>query len=253
MTGSHNPAEYNGGKLYLQRKPVASGDIERVREIALSGKFTQGSGHKLQRDVASDYLDELVGDVAIAMPLKIVVDAGNGAGGFFAKDVLEPLGADVSGSQFLEPDGMFPNHVPNPEDADAMRSIQRAVSESNADLGVIFDTDVDRSAVVDSKGMAFNKNRLIAAMSAITLRDSPGGTVVTDSVTSDALTDFIESRGGRHLRFKRGYKNVIEKGKEIDNCPLMIETSGRGASRRRSASRRRWRAAPVVPRPWCRP
>ena len=244
LTASHLPYDRNGMKFFTPDGGLAKSDIteildaaEKVEAEEAGGDLFTGPDQLSSASFMPTYASILrshiiaevgAGDAPLA-GLKIVVDAGNGAGGFFAKDVLEPLGADVSGSQFLEPDGMFPNHVPNPEDADAMRSIQRAVSESNADLGVIFDTDVDRSAVVDSKGMAFNKNRLIAAMSAITLRDSPGGTVVTDSVTSDALTDFIESRGGRHLRFKRGYKNVIEKGKEINNCPLMIETSGHGA------------------------
>lgn len=94
---------------------------------------------------APDYDHPLAG-------LHIVVDAGNGAGGFYAWDVLEPLGADISGSQFLEPDGMFPNHIPNPENETAMASICQAVKASGADLGVIFDTDVDRGAAVDSQG-----------------------------------------------------------------------------------------------------
>ena len=77
--------------------------------------------------------------------LRIAVDAGNGAGGFYALDVLKPLGADITGSQFLEPDGNFPNHQPNPENKEAMESICRAVIENKADLGLIFDTDVSRS------------------------------------------------------------------------------------------------------------
>ena len=82
--------------------------------------------------------------------MKIVVDAGNGSGGFFAEKVLDPLGADISGSQFLEPDGMFPNHAPNPENREAMESISSQVIKTGADLGLIFDTDVDRSSAVKS-------------------------------------------------------------------------------------------------------
>ena len=92
----------------------------------------------------------------------IIVDAGNGAGGFFVERVLQPLGANTSGSQFLDPDGTFPNHVPNPDNKAAMKSIQDAVIANKADLGIIFDTDVDRSAIVDSDGKAFNRNNLIA-------------------------------------------------------------------------------------------
>lgn len=91
-----------------------------------------------------------------------IIDAGNGAGGFFVERVLQPLGANTSGSQFLDPDGTFPNHVPNPDNKAAMKSIQDAVIANKADLGIIFDTDVDRSAIVDSDGKAFNRNNLIA-------------------------------------------------------------------------------------------
>lgn len=130
-------------------------------------------------------------------PLKgfhIVVDAGNGAGGFYATDVLAPLGADISGSQFLEPDGMFPNHIPNPENAAAMESVCRATVRAKADLGVIFDTDVDRGGAVDSKGDELNRNRLVAIASAIALEGNEGGTIVTDSITSSGLKEYIEKR-----------------------------------------------------------
>ena len=164
---------------------------------------------------------------------KIAVDAGNGAGGFVANDVLAPLGADVSGSQFLEPDGRFPNHIPNPEDPEAAAAGIDAVLKSGADLGIVYDTDVDRSGVVDASGISINSNRMIALMSAIVLREHPGTTIVTDSVTSNGLTQFIENQGGRHFRYKRGYKNVIGKGIELNrqgqSCELMMETSGHGA------------------------
>ena len=145
--------------------------------------------------------------------MKIVVDAGNGSGGFFADMVLKELGADTEGSQFLDPDGNFPNHSPNPEDKEAMASAVQCVVNSKADLGVVFDTDVDRSAVIDSNGKEINRNKLIALLAEIVLKETPGATIVTDSVTSDGLHKFITSKGGKHLRFMRGYKNVINKGK----------------------------------------
>lgn len=167
---------------------------------------------------------------------KIAVDAGNGAGGFYATEVLAPLGADVSGSRYLEPDGHFPNHIPNPEDETAMRSICEAVRESGSDLGVIFDTDVDRGGAVDARGEEDNRNRLVALASAIALENAPGGTIVTDSITSDGLKIFIEQTlGGHHHRFKRGYKNVINEAIRLNregiDCPLAIETSGHAALR----------------------
>jgi phosphomannomutase len=166
--------------------------------------------------------------------LKIVVDAGNGAGGFYATEVLARLGADISASQFLEPDGRFPNHVPNPEDEIAMLSVTRQVKATNADLGIIFDTDVDRAALVVRNGQMINRNSLIAMVSAVILREHPGTTIVTDSITSNGLTWFInEYLGGHHHRFQRGYKNVINEAirlnKEGKECHLAIETSGHAA------------------------
>lgn len=164
---------------------------------------------------------------------KIIVDAGNGAGGFFVDKVLKPLGADTEGSQFLEPDGRFPNHIPNPENKEAMASIREATIRSKADLGIIFDTDVDRAAVVDPSGLEINRDRLIALIAAIILEEHPSSTIVTDSVTSNGLAHFISSLGGKHHRFKRGYKNVIDEGIRLNNegveCHLSIETSGHGA------------------------
>lgn len=126
--------------------------------------------------------------------LKIVVDAGNGVGGFYAEKVLSPLGADTTGSRYLEPDGMFPNHIPNPENETAMNSVREATLGAKADLGVIFDTDVDRGGCVSSDGREINRNALVALAAVIALENNPGGTVVTDSVTSAGLTEFIEKR-----------------------------------------------------------
>ena len=164
---------------------------------------------------------------------RIVVDAGNGAGGFYADKVLQPLGANTDGSRYLDPDGSFPNHIPNPEDKEAMKSITEAVKETNADLGIIFDTDVDRAGAVLSDGSELNRNRIIAMLSAILLREHPGTTIVTDSITSTGLAKFIEEKGGVHHRFKRGYRNVINESMRLNNqgqdSQLAIETSGHGA------------------------
>ena len=201
-----------------------------VREVDYMSDYAKGLCEKIKREVnAEDYDHPLKG-------FKIVVDAGNGAGGFYADKVLAVLGADTTGSRFLEPDGMFPNHVPNPEDAVAMASISEAVRENHADLGVIFDTDVDRGGAVDSKGNEINRNRLVAVAAAIALEGNDGGTVVTDSITSSGLKTFIETTlCGKHYRYRRGYKNVIDKALELNaqgvNCPLAIETSGHAAMR----------------------
>ena len=241
ITASHLPADRNGLKFFTPEGGLEPADIDEILELAERGTFghTEKKGGIGETSFMDEYCLGLVEGVRRAcgekQPLKgkkIIVDAGNGAGGFFAGKVLEPLGADTTGSIFLEPDGTFPNHIPNPEDKTAMSFLKQAVLNSHADLGVIFDTDVDRAGAVDGDGHEINRNDLIALASVIAL-DGKEGTIVTDSVTSDGLTQFIEKIGGKHLRFKRGYKNVIDeavrRNKSGEYCPLAIETSGHAA------------------------
>ena len=248
ITASHHPYNRNGLKFFTRAGGLEGSDIESILTYAQNGDrpAEKDGGTVTDVDYMSDYAAGLrekikreVGADDYEHPLKgfhIVVDAGNGAGGFYADKVLAPLGADTSGSRFLDPDGMFPNHVPNPEDATAMASVCEAVRENSADLGVIFDTDVDRGGAVDSRGNEINRNRLVAVAAAIALEGNEGGTIVTDSITSSGLKTFIEQTlGGRHYRYRRGYKNVIDKALELNaqgvNCPLAIETSGHAAMR----------------------
>jgi len=244
LTASHLPFNRNGMKFFTRDGGLEKADITAVLEIAeneTDGTSYNGNGKVFEVDFISVYAADLVekirkatGDVKPLEGLKIIVDAGNGAGGFYAEKVLEPLGACTCGSQFLEPDGSFPNHIPNPEDGEAMASIQKAVLDNKADFGIIFDTDVDRAGAVDRNGKEVNRNRIIAMISAIAIEEHPGSTIVTDSITSSGLKKFIEEDlGGVHHRFKRGYKNVINEAIRLNNegiyTPVAIETSGHGA------------------------
>ncbi len=240
ITASHLPFNRNGLKFFSPQGGLESADVKEILTLAYTYRFSEGLiGEEISYPYIDRYANSLVekvrketGEETPLSGKKIVVDAGNGAGGFFADKVLAPLGADTSGSQFLDPDGNFPNHIPNPENKDAMRSICEAVKKANADFGIIFDTDVDRAGAVDSEGNEINRNRLIALISAILLEEQ-AGTIVTDSVTSDGLAKFIKEKGGRHHRFKRGYKNVINEAIRLNNegeyTPLAIETSGHAA------------------------
>ena len=241
ITASHLPFNRNGLKFFVKEGGLEASDINAIIATAEAGGFAKVGGGKCESiDFMTVYAKILVDKIRKGtgkeQPLsgcKIVVDAGNGAGGFFVRDVLVPLGADTTGSQFLEPDGMFPNHIPNPEDKKAGESISKAVLAAKADLGIIFDTDVDRAGAVDPNGRVINRNRLIALISKILLLEFPGTTIVTDSTTSSGLAKFIAANGGVHHRFKRGYKNVIDEGirlnKEGHDCQLAIETSGHAA------------------------
>ncbi len=262
ITASHLPFNRNGLKFFTKEGALSKAELTKILDAAavLAAEYAKPDPQTLltadalpkgatapepfdmravycahMKDVicrevnAEDYDHPLKG-------LHIVEDAGNGAAGFFATDILEPLGADISGSVYLEPDGTFPNHVPNPENHTAMEAARKATLDAKADLGVIFDCDGDRGAVVFSDGTEVNRNTLIALLSVIVAGQAPGSVIVTDSVTSDELAVFLtEELGLKHLRFKRGYKNVIDKGIELNNagevCELAIETSGHGAFR----------------------
>lgn len=174
---------------------------------------------------------------------KVVLNAGNGSGGFFAQ-VLRDLGADVSGSIHLEPNGDFPNGIPNPEDPRMLQETMNAMQVAKADLGIMLDTDADRCGCVvpttrtgEEQYTALNRNRLIALLGVVVSHEYPGCTVVTDSVTSEGLTTFLQEKLGlTHDRYLKGYANVIGRAKTLTetgqgNAELAIETSGHCAMR----------------------
>lgn len=260
ITASHLPYNRNGFKFFTEEGGLNKADITQILEYAADecacekvlgeaayqDSFIRRFGKRVypmaEADLMGPYCEHLRSLIVEGAgngerPLegmKIVVDAGNGGGGFFAKKVLAPLGADISASQFLEPDGMFEHHAPNPEDKAAMESVCMQVISRSADFGIIFDTDVDRSAAVDSKGREIARNGIVAMAAALVAEEHPGTTVVTDSITSRQLTEFIEKELGlKHFRFKRGYKNVINKAQQLNeegvDCQLAIETSGHAA------------------------
>lgn len=246
VTASHHPFDRNGFKFFTRDKGgISSGALDEIIALLSMGTFAEPAarGAVTFFDYLSVYCDRLARlirdklETDVTCPLlglHVVVDAGNGAGGFYEK-LLRELGAWTEGSQFLEPDGHFPNHIPNPEDGKAMASISAAVRKAGADMGVIFDADCDRVAIVDGAGKEINRNRLIALVAAVLLDKEPGVTIVTDSVTSSGLSKFIGEWGGSHYRYKRGYRNVIDEAIRLNhsgvNCPLAMETSGHAAFR----------------------
>ena len=243
ITASHLPQNRNGLKFFTAAGGLESAEIRELLRRAEEGpQAARLRGRLTAFDILTPYTEllrqriiaETGGGERPLTGLKIAVDAGNGAGGFFATRVLAPLGADISASVFLEPEGSFPNHIPNPENREAMESLRRAVLAGGCDLGLIFDTDVDRAGAMEADGTPLDRNRLIALAAAIAAEQAPGSTIVTDSVTSDQLTEFIEKKlGCRHHRFKRGYKNVINEAIRLneagETCLLAMETSGHGA------------------------
>ncbi len=240
ITASHLPYYFNGIKIFSEKGGAEHEDIDFI--LSHSEDLPASHlGSVTTADLITPYAQDLVDKIRRACDgqekplsgLHIIVDAGNGAGGFFAEKVLAELGADTTGSQFLDPDGTFPNHVPNPDNKEAMESIRQAVLAAGADLGIIFDTDVDRAALVTKSGQILNRNNLIAVLSQIVLAEHPGTSIVTNSPTSEHLKVFIERLGGKQIRYISGYRNVINKAIETNkagiDCQLAIETSGHAA------------------------
>lgn len=260
ITASHLPQNRNGFKFFSASGGVSKDAINKILEIAEQREDGTGLSSSLYEnqmrheqgaysikpiekiDIMSKYCEILRKQISVALAsteaplsgMKILVDAGNGVGGFYAEKVLKPLGADISGSLYLEPDGTFPNHIPNPEKEEAVKDIIEQVKARNADLALVFDTDVDRVAAIDEAGKPMVRNGIIAVAASLIYKLYPSSYVVTDSITSPELADFLEDKLGLiHFRYKRGYKNVIDKAKSLieegKDCQLAIETSGHAA------------------------
>ena len=252
VTASHLPAEWNGLKFFARSLGRGLNKKEVKEVMALAVELGEARPPLEPKAVGGadgfmvPYVEKLKGAVRAAAggddatPLagmKICVNPGSGAGGFFASEVLAPLGADVSVSINLAPDGNFPAHLPNPEDKAHVAATIDAVAASGADVGVMLDTDVDRCGLIDgclSPPEPVNRNRLIALCAMDALEAAGGaGVIVTDPVTSTGMGPFIEQRGGVHDRFQMGYRNVIDRAAETTPEPalLAIETSGHSAWR----------------------
>lgn len=236
ITASHLPYNRNGMKFFSKEGGLDKNDIKKILLDTEKDSFVYKRGYVRSIDLTQIYSNHLInlirdktGSDKPFLNKRIIVDAGNGSGGFFV-NILNELGADTLGSVYLNPDGYFPNHIPNPENTQVMEEFSKQVLNVKADLGIIFDTDVDRAAFVDRTGKTIAKNALVALMSYIVSKENKGSIIVTDSVTSNSLTEYIQNLGCIHHRFKRGYKNVIDEAINLNSegkyAPLAIETSG---------------------------
>ncbi len=213
VTGSHNPPEYNGFKLYLRTEPVQGEQLQTLRERMLEGGFEPVQGSREQRDVRREYLDAVVGGVTLSRPFRIVVDAGNGAAGELACALFEMLGCDVV-PLYCEPDGRFPHHHPDPSRPENLEDLRREVMARHADLGVAFDGDGDRIGVVDDRGEPVWSEQLLMLLAADVLRRNPGADVIYDVKCSRHLAGFILSNGGRPIMWRSGHSRMKAKMRE---------------------------------------
>ncbi len=224
ITGSHNPANYNGFKMMLGGETLAGDDIQKLYDRILVQDYETGSGQVSQQEVGRDYLDTILNDIAVAAPLKVVVDAGNGIAGELGPALIEELGCEVI-PLHCEVDGTFPNHHPDPGKPENLQDLIRKVEEVGADLGVAFDGDGDRVGVVTNKGKIIWPDRLLMLFAKDVVSRNPGADVIFDVKCSRRLNGLISGYGGRPIMWKTGHSLIKAKMKET-GALLAGEMSG---------------------------
>jgi phosphomannomutase len=223
ITGSHNPAEYNGFKMVLQHRPFFGADIQNLGRMSAAGDWEEGAGDVTDVDIMDDYVGRLMAGYA-GGTFRIGWDAGNGAAG----PVIERLVKHLPGEHHLlytDVDGRFPNHHPDPTEEKNLADLKRLVAEKNLDFGLAFDGDGDRIGAIDGMGRVIWGDQLLAILAEPVLKELPGATIIADVKASQALYDRIAELGGTPLMWKTGHSLIKTKMRETD-APLAGEMSG---------------------------
>ncbi|MDN3647030.1 phosphomannomutase/phosphoglucomutase [Pontixanthobacter aestiaquae] len=229
ITGSHNPANYNGFKMVFQGRPFFGEDILTIGRMAEAGDWIDGVGGVEDRDILDEYIDRLVagfGDIdqSALAGLKVGWDNGNGAAG----PALEKLAARLPGEHHLlytDVDGNFPNHHPDPTVEANLEDLRALVAEKNLDFGVAFDGDGDRIGAIDGEGRVIWGDQLLMIYAEELLQRMPGSTIIADVKASRALFDHVSAHGGKPVMWKTGHSLIKSKMKETGS-PLAGEMSG---------------------------
>ncbi|HQR29391.1 MAG TPA: phosphomannomutase/phosphoglucomutase [Anaeromyxobacteraceae bacterium] len=225
ITGSHNPPEYNGLKVGVGKSTLHGDGIQALHRRIVEGRFAEGSGTVATYDVVTPYQEYVRKNLRPGpRRLKVVVDAGNGTGGVVAVPIFQALGVDVV-PLFIEMDGRFPNHHPDPTVEHNLEHLKAKVRETGADLGVAYDGDADRVGAVDEKGNVLWGDQLMILFSRALLADNPGAAIVGEVKCSKTLYDDIAARGGRGIMWKAGHSLIKAKMKE-EGALLAGEMSG---------------------------
>lgn len=224
VTASHNPPEYNGFKICLGTDTIFGEEIQNLRRLIEAGEFPSGEGTLETFDIITAYSEYLVKNLSIKRPLKVAVDAGNGTGGVVAVPILEKLGCRVH-PLYIEMDGRFPNHEPDPTVAENLADLSRTVVENGLDLGVAFDGDADRIGVVDEKGRIIYGDMLMIIYARDILESYPAATFIGEVKCSNVMYDEIERLGGQTIMWRTGHSLIKQKMKET-HALLAGEMSG---------------------------
>ena len=223
VTGSHNPAEYNGFKLLLKGRSVFGEEIQDLGERSAAGDWSDGNGSVEEVDIRGAYVDRLLKDFS-AKPFRVGWDAGNGAAGPILDMLVERLPGQHY-SIFTHVDGHFPNHHPDPTVEANLADLKRLVADKGLDFGIAFDGDGDRIGAVDGKGRVIWGDQLLMILAEAVLRDEPGATIIADVKASQILFDGVARLGGKPLMWKTGHSLIKSKMKET-GAPLAGEMSG---------------------------
>ncbi len=224
VTGSHNPPDYNGFKMMLNKNPVFGDDIQEIGRISAAGDLISGAGAVQKKDIKQEYVDRLIHDLDLKREMRVAWDAGNGAAG----EVLQMLVKQISGEHHLiyeDIDGNFPNHHPDPTVDENLIDLQKLVREKNCDLGIAFDGDGDRIGVIDENGAVLRCDILMTIYAREVIRNTPNATIIGDVKCSSVMFDEINNMGGKAVMWKTGHSLVKDKMREL-NAPLAGELSG---------------------------
>lgn len=225
VTGSHNPADYNGFKMVLAGRAIYGEEILDLRRTIEAESWQLVAGGSVRSvDTLAAYRERIVGDIRLARPMKVVVDCGNGVAGASAPGILRAIGCEVI-ELYSEVDGHFPNHHPDPSKPENLRDLIAALQSSDAEIGLAFDGDGDRLGIVTRDGQNIFPDRQIMLFARDVLSRVPGGHVLFDVKCTQRLAPAIEAAGGRPLMYKTGHSLIKAKMKEID-APLGGEMSG---------------------------
>jgi phosphomannomutase / phosphoglucomutase len=225
ITGSHNPAEWNGIKMTVGGRAIYGATIQALRERIEQQKFASGAGGYVAEDVSDDYVEDVAGRFRLARPIKVAVDCGNGSGALIAERLFAALGAEVV-PLFCQSDGTFPNHHPDPTVDENLVDLIAAVQSEGCELGVAFDGDADRVGAVDEHG-AIVRGDLILLLFGLDLiqRKGPGQKMVFDVKCSQALPEVFGAAGGEPIMWKTGHSLMKEKMRST-GAALAGELSG---------------------------
>ena len=224
VTGSHNPAQDNGLKIVLADGALSGEAIQALRRRIETGDLALGEGGLRQHDIAGAYRARILGDVRLARPMSIAVDAGNGVAGAYAPELYRALGCRVE-ALFCQVDGRFPNHHPDPSVPANLADLAACVTGGDAEIGLAFDGDGDRLGVVMKSGRILYPDRLLMLFAADVLAREPGGLVIFDVKSSRNLYRWIRDRGGRPLLWRTGHSVIKAKMRET-GALLAGEISG---------------------------